>query len=107
MRAVNGYGSVYDVPVLSGIRVARPNSVVPRTGSAKNDAIPRVTGENVGGLADLGRTATLGGRGSGATLRAGIAPGNDAIPARAAGKCGFPAGVEGEHGDRKERSPAA
>ncbi|KAJ1216226.1 hypothetical protein NDU88_003832 [Pleurodeles waltl] len=71
-------------------------------GGAENRERPRMTlspasQEKMCGLADLGRTATLGGRGSGATLRAWIAPGNDAIPARAAGKCGFPAG--GERGD--------
>ncbi|KAJ1177594.1 hypothetical protein NDU88_002847 [Pleurodeles waltl] len=37
----------------------------------------------------------------------GIAPENDAFPARAAEKCSFPTGAEGEHGDKEERSPVA
>ncbi|KAJ1126497.1 hypothetical protein NDU88_004904 [Pleurodeles waltl] len=115
VRAVNGCGSAYDVPMLSGIRKVRHGRTrwCRDLGAAlcaeevpKYDAIPRVAGKKMCGFADLGRDATLGGRGSGATLRAGIAQKNDAILARAAGNCGFPAGMEGEHRDQKERSPA-
>ncbi|KAJ1107256.1 hypothetical protein NDU88_004649 [Pleurodeles waltl] len=72
VRAVNGSGSAYDVPLLSDVRKVwhgrtrwcrGPGAALRAEGAPKYDAIPRVCRRN-SGMADLGKNAIMGGRGS-------------------------------------------